>query len=358
MKKSLVALAMLAASTAFAQSSVTLYGVADAWVGQTSTTFGTAAAVKQIKLDSGGYNGSRWGLRGSEDLGGGLKANFQLESGFNIDTGSSAQGGLLFGRQAYVGLSGGFGAINFGRQYTAYDDIRGAENANNGFDTAFTPTGLVWGRSTTPSTATPTLANTVGVFNGVNDYTGRTDNTIKYSTPDFGGVSGALSYALGENKTNAAGTPPNASASNVVAAHVKYANGPIAVFAGLQNEKPQGSGLKTKFANIGANYDLGVVRLSAGYQNAKLGTTKDNEFQAGVAVPVGAATISAGFATTQTKVNGAKAGKANGFGLTGYYDLSKRTAAYAGVQQAKFKDTAGATTSKSSLFAVGVRHRF
>jgi predicted porin len=343
MKKSLVALAMLAASTAFAQSSVTLYGVADAWLGQTSLTIGAGAAVKQIKLDSGGYNGSRWGLRGSEDLGGGLKANFQVESGFNIDTGSSAQGGLLFGRQAYVGLSGGFGAINFGRQYTAYDDIRGAQNANNGFDTAFTPTGTVF------AGGTPT---TLGVVGGVADYTGRTNNTIKYSSPDFGGISGAISYALGEDK--AAGV----SASAVTAAHVKYANGPIAVFAGLQNEKPAGTGSKTQFANIGANYDLGVVRLSAGYQNAKLGTTKDDEFQAGVAVPFGAATISAGFATTQTKINGAKAGKGNGFGLTGYYDLSKRTAAYAGVQSTKFKDAPGATTSKSQLVAVGVRHRF
>jgi predicted porin len=338
-------LAMLAASTAFAQSSVTLYGVADAWLGQTSVTISPGAAVKQIKLDSGGYNGSRWGLRGSEDLGGGLKANFQLESGFNIDSGgfASNSAGGIFGRQAYVGLSGGFGAINFGRQYTAYDDARGAENANNGFDTAFTPTGTVYGRGST---------TTVGVLTGVADYTSRTNNTIKYNTPDFGGVSGALSYALGEDKTAAA------SASSVLGAHLKYVNGPIAVFAALQNEKPAGTGDKTQFANIGANYDLGVVRLSAGYQNAKLGTTKDNEFQAGVAVPFGPAAISAGFATTQTKVNGAKAGKGTGFGLTGYYDLSKRTAAYAGVRSAKFEDAGGNTTSKDSLFAVGVRHRF
>jgi predicted porin len=350
MKKSLVALAMLAASSAFAQSSVTLYGVADAWLGQTSVTISPGAAVKQIKLDSGGYNGSRWGLRGSEDLGGGLKANFQVESGFDVSTGASGQGGLLFGRQAYVGLSGGFGAINFGRQYTAYDDARGAENANNGFDTAFTPTGNVFAKGS---------ATAAGVVAGVADYNGRTDNTIKYSTPDFGGVSGAISYALGENKSVATGTQ-TASATDTVAAHIKYVNGPIGVFAAFQNEKSKNLAPNdaTKFANIGANYDLGVVRLSAGYQNAKLGNTKDNEFQFGVAVPFGAAAISAGFASTQTKINGAKAGKGNGFGLTGYYDLSKRTAAYAGVQSTKFKDAAGATSSKSQLVAVGVRHRF
>ncbi len=352
MKKYLVALAALAiVGTASAQSSVTLYGVADAWVGQTSKKFGTAAAVKQTVLDSGGYNGSRWGLRGSEDLGGGLKANFQVESGFDISNGTGSQG-ALFGRQAYVGLSGGFGAINFGRQYTAYDDARGAENANNAFDTAFTPVGAVFGLST-PAGATPTVGNTVGVFGGLADYTSRTNNTIKYSSPVFGGVSGAISYALGEDK----GT--SGSASSNTAAHVKYVNGPLGVFAGFQNEKPAGVNTQAlKFANIGANYDLGVVRLSAGYQNAKRDTVKDNEFQFGVAVPFGAAAVSAGFASTQTKANGVKVGKGSGFGLTGYYDLSKRTAAYAGVQSVKFENAAGTDTSKSSLFAVGVRHRF
>jgi predicted porin len=345
MKKFLVALATLAASTAFAQSSVTLYGVADAWFGQTSQTFGTAAAVKQIKIDSGGYNGSRWGLRGSEDLGGGLKANFQIESGFGIDTGASAQG-ALFGRQAYVGLSGGFGAINFGRQYTAYDDARGAENANNGFDTAFTPVGTVYTAGST---------STVGVLGGVKDYDSRVNNSIKYSSPVFGGVSGALTYALGEDKPATGG----GSAGSNVAGHVKYVNGPLGVFAAFQNEKPAGvNTTATKFANLGANYDFGFVRLSAGYQNAKVGSLKDDEFQVGVAVPFGAAAVSAGFASTKTKANGTEIGKGTGFGLTGYYDLSKRTAAYAGVRSSEFENAAGTTTSKDSLFAVGVRHRF
>ena len=346
MKKYLVALAALAiVGTASAQSSVTLYGVADVWVGQTSETTAPATqATKQIVMGSGGYNGSRWGLRGSEDLGGGLKANFQLESGFNIDTGAFASNstGGLFGRQAYVGLSGGFGAINFGRQYTAYDDARGAANANNVLDTDFTPVGAVYG------------------FGQVGDYASRTNNTIKYASPSFGGVSGALTYALGENKTSVATATQTVAASSSVAGHVKYVNGPLGVFVGFQNEKTKTPAPNdtTKFASIGANYDLGVVRLSAGFQNAKLSTAKDNEFHFGVAVPFGPVTASLGFASTKGKVGSVDGDKGTGFGITANYELSKRTAAYVGAKSVKEETSGGANITKSSLFAVGVRHRF
>ena len=120
MKKSLVALAVFAVSGgAMAQSSVTLYGVADAWIGQTSTTNAAGTKLKQNKIDSGGFNGSRLGFKGTEDLGGGLKAVFTAEDGYDISTGTSLQGGALFGRQAFVGLAGGFGQVTLGRHYTA-----------------------------------------------------------------------------------------------------------------------------------------------------------------------------------------------------------------------------------------------
>ena len=111
MKKTLIAFAALSAlaGIAQAQSSVTLYGVADAYLASVKTENKVGAvttSLTQTKIDSGGHNGSRWGLRGSEDLGGGLKAIFQLESGFNIDTGASAQNGVLFSRQAFVGQIG------------------------------------------------------------------------------------------------------------------------------------------------------------------------------------------------------------------------------------------------------------
>src|SRR5690606_10200795 len=115
MKKSLLALAVLGtfSGAALAQSSVTIYGVADAGIAYTDN--GNPAG-EQWSVESGQQSGSRLGFKGTEDLGGGLSAIFTLESGFNLDNGTSAQGGRLFGRQAWVGLNGGFGTVKLGRQ--------------------------------------------------------------------------------------------------------------------------------------------------------------------------------------------------------------------------------------------------
>ncbi|NUA31235.1 porin [Cupriavidus basilensis] len=121
MKKSIVGIGCAIASmAAFAQSSVTLYGVVDANIEYTNHNLGSGAnGNSKVALNSGGLSPSRWGLRGAEDLGGGNKAIFALESGFNIDTGTSGQGGLLFGRQAWVGLASGSHQLTLGRQYTS-----------------------------------------------------------------------------------------------------------------------------------------------------------------------------------------------------------------------------------------------
>ena len=111
---------MLLSSSAFAQSSVTLYGVIDEGIDYTSNSGGKRA----FDLQSGYVQGSRWGLKGTEDLGGGLKAVFQLENGFDVSSGKLGQGGRMFGRQAYVGLqSDQFGTVTFGRQYDSVVDF-------------------------------------------------------------------------------------------------------------------------------------------------------------------------------------------------------------------------------------------
>ena len=213
MKKTLVALAALAAVSAFAQSSVTLYGRVDTGLFSSSTLNGAIGAtpgskIRQTGIDNGstvGLTGSRWGMRGSEDLGGGLKANFKLENRFNVDNGAGSQAGpLLFGGEAFVGLSGGFGEVRAGRLFTSFDDLRGIAVSRNVFDAAWTPVG-----------------DSYGV--GLGGYQGRGDNAIKYDTPNFGGFSAGLMYAFGENKTS------TASAGLQVSGHVKYANGPLAV---------------------------------------------------------------------------------------------------------------------------------
>ena len=124
MKKTLMVAALTGvfATAAHAQSSVTLYGLIDAGITYTNNQQGHS----NWKATSGSVNGSRWGLRGSEDLGGGLKAIFTLENGFNIMNGTNGQGGREFGRQAFVGLSSDqFGAVTLGRQYDSVVDYLG-----------------------------------------------------------------------------------------------------------------------------------------------------------------------------------------------------------------------------------------
>src|SRR3546814_692951 len=118
MKKTLLAAALLAgfAGVAQAETSVTLYGLIDTGIGYNKVK-GDGFDGSRIGMINGVQNGSRWGLRGTEDLGDGLQAVFQLESGFNSGNGSSAQGGRLFGRQATIGLqSDSWGRLDFGRQ--------------------------------------------------------------------------------------------------------------------------------------------------------------------------------------------------------------------------------------------------
>src|ERR1700758_3627971 len=121
MKKSLLAgvVFSMTSSVAFAQSSVTLYGIVDEGFNFNSNSDGH----RQYYLSSGELQGSRFGLRGAEDLGGGLSAIFVLENGFDLNTGKLGQGGLMFGRQAYVGLSSSqFGTVTLGRQYDSVVD--------------------------------------------------------------------------------------------------------------------------------------------------------------------------------------------------------------------------------------------
>ncbi|GAB4215969.1 MAG: porin [Rhodoferax sp.] len=323
MKKSLIAMAVLAASGAsFAQSSVTLYGIADIWFGQTSGTGQTTQTV----LESGGVSGSRWGLKGSEDLGGGLKANFLLEQGVKLDTGAGAAG-QAFSRQSYVGFSGGFGEVKLGKIWTAYDDISGAANA--AFDSALAPVSNVW--LSTGYNANPA-------------------NGIYYVSPDFGGFTAALSYALGEDKT------ATLSASSVLALNAQYNKGALYAGFAYQEEKPQGDGEKTKFTRLNGTYDFGMAKALVGYGKKKAGQAETTEWELGADVPVSSAlTLSGGFARSS---DNAAAGDAvrKGYGFAAAYSLSKRTTAYGGFQKAT--TTVANVDTDAKVFAVGVKHVF
>jgi predicted porin len=376
MKKSLVALAVLAASgAAMAQSSVTLYGVADAYIGQATTinkptapktAAASASDLTQTVVNGSGLSSSRWGMKGSEDLGGGLKAVFTLEAGFSIDSGAMANNGgssdaaapsIVFGRTASVGLNGGFGEVRLGRQYTVYDDFHGA--VNNSYD----------------SNTFATTANTANAV-GLVDYSNRVNNAIKYVSPVVGGFSGAVVYGLGEDKTAAA------SASSSTSLLVKYAAGPLLVGYAYQQESDAAGGtLFNAFAGtpkvagttaakvartynlIGGSYDFGVAKVVGSYDTAKNDLaveTKDTDYQFGVSMPFGAAALSLGY----TKVKSETAGvtlNGSGFSVLGTYALSKRTTGYAGYYALKAEQNALANATseyQAKVLGLGVRHSF
>jgi predicted porin len=362
MKKSLIAMAVLAASgVASAQSSVTLYGLADVWFGsvkvKTSAPGVPSTSLRQTKIDSGGFNTSRFGLKGSEDLGGGLKANFLLEAGYDISTGAAnnytnpftgATSNAIFGRQSWVGLSGGFGEVKLGKMWTPYDEVKGI--GAGAFDSnAFAPANAAWLSSSA--------------------YQDRPGNSIYYSTPNISGFSAALSYSFGENKTNAVAGPPAvaaADAGRIVSGNVQYANGPLAVALSHQQEKANGNATTGKFTQLNGSWDFRVVKLLSAYgqtknvSNGTVVTDKSREFQLGVDVPLGSAlTLSGGVARSKTTLLlGAGESKGTAVGIAAKYDLSKRTFLYTGLQLAKNELANNAGETKTDVFAVGVQHKF
>ena len=333
MKKSLIALAVLASTgAAMAQSSVTLYGIIDV-----NLQSAKANDLRKTLLESGGINGSRWGLKGAEDLGGGLKAVFNLESGFNVDTGTG-KAGSIFNRQSYVGLAGSFGEFDFGNTGTAYDDT--AINSDPLWDGLLAPAYTVW-------------------QNGA-AYNGKPGNMIKYSSPSFGGVTVAASYALGENKT------ATTSAKGIAAVNVQYTGGPLYLSLAYQEDsKAHIAAGRTGAASykdvlFNASYDLGVVKLEGSYnQNTTDLDLKSNQFQFGVDVPVGPALVlSTGYAYSKDKdTNGVGGTKRDGLGLGAKYSLSKRTFVYTGAMWAQSKPAVGDKV-KTDIYTVGLNHSF
>lgn len=325
MKKSLIALAVLAASGAsFAQSSVTAYGIADIWLGTVK-----AGGVRTTKLDSGGVDTSRWGLKGSEDLGGGLKANFKLEQGFLLDSGAGNVAGQAFSRYAYVGFSGGFGEVKLGKTGTAYDDVQGASDAV--FDSALAPMNHVF-------------ASTGYIWNP--------SNTIYYATPNMSGFSGAFSYSLDEKVA----TQPKIGSLNIA-----YAGGPLAVQFAYQKEDLINVSNDTSFLRLGGSFNFGVATAKATYGEVKnianVADAKAKDWQLGVDVPVGPAlTLSASYAQSDENARaGDTTGK--GWGFAGAYSLSKRTYLYGGFTSNKYT-TPRQADSKLEIFALGVNHKF
>jgi predicted porin len=351
MKKSLLVLAALGAfaGAASAQSSVTLFGIVDV-----NARYTKNGDVKIKSLSTDGLNSSRLGVRGVEDLGGGLKAGFWLESSLSADSGAggSTNNGTnrFWHRRSTVSLLGNFGEIRIGRELTAtftgfadYDQFGTNGVADVSHFNAATTVGV-------PVTAGYTNVDTVT----------RADNMVSYYTPALGGFYARGSVAAGE------GTP----GKKHLAGRAGYAAGPLDVSVTYGTTESVAEE-KYKKAIVGASYDFGVFKLTGFGAQAKFRDAKQNVIQVGGSVPVGASTFRAGYTRVDAKgtIGGASidANDANQFAIGYQYDLSKRTALYSTYAQIKNKGAANFTVAtppaavagqKSQGFEAGIRHSF
>lgn len=323
----LIGAGLLAATmAASAQSSVTIYGRLDMSAGSRDTGAGSKA-----QAFSGALTTPRLGFRGVEDLGGGMKANFQLEQRLNLATGATTNSRLFHGAST-VGLSGSFGQLRAGRMLTVYDDVRGLANMHNVFD----------GTLLSPSFTT---AFKLSSASKNDDYSLRPNNQLRYDSPTFGGFSGSVTYAFEQTA---------GKGDTVLAYRLGYQAGNLELALGHQNEKAL-----NRYTTVAGAYNFGAFAVSAGYNvrdGAVAGSGDDSEYNIGVEVPFGAVKLSAGYATSKTK-NVAQTSKSSGFGFGGTYALSKRTRLYAGYTKVDEK-MAGKVTGKDNIFAAGVRHDF
>ncbi|BDT69804.1 outer membrane porin protein 32 [Comamonadaceae bacterium OS-1] len=337
------------ASAASAQSSVTLGGIVDAWVGQTRHKVGVNPPGTGYVVDSGGAQASRWSLRGTEDLGDGLKASFVLEQGFALDSGTVSTvsaSNVGFNRGAYLGVSGDFGDVRLGRMLGAFDALRGS--TNHLYDSSgFASTGQVWGAGATAANGLPAVTGT--------DYLARGNNTVMYITPALGIFSGSVSFSANEGASTATESP------RTISAHGKVTQGPLRVGYSYQAEAYTTG--KNKFHLVAGNYNFGPVNMVGAFQRQIderiAGHQTSNEWELGLDAPFGLATVAIGYASAKTENSaGRKVVDAHGLSLMATYDISKRTRLYTAFRQLKTARADGSTSLDASRLGFGVTHRF
>jgi predicted porin len=340
MQKKIIALAVagLASTAAFAQSNVTVYGVVDYGYAYRTDAITPALGVSKpsssSQINGGQQSGNRLGFKGVEDLGNGLKAVFQLEAGFLLDTGRDHAAGSMFSRQAYAGLTGGFGTLIGGRLYTPhYSFVSSVDPFGNG--------------------TVGQYSNTYGggLFDPV-----RVNNAVAYVSPSFGGltITGAYSNSAdtaNAGTTNLAGTTipsgqdsltSNAQNNSVYAILARYNGAGIDLglnyhyIAAGSNGVPTIGGLDTvksvQNITLGGSYDAKVVKIAGWYSNSiqdnatGFSDVKIDNWMIGATVPVGKFAIKASYNLSDG--NSAAGGNAQQYAIGTDYSLSKRTNLY------------------------------
>ncbi|MFM0283158.1 porin [Paraburkholderia sediminicola] len=383
MKKSVLVLAVLGAcaNVSHAQNSVTLYGLADEGLDYTNNAGGHSLYA----MSSGDAQGSRWGLKGTEDLGGGMKAIFQLEAGFNINNGKIGQEGQEFGRQAYVGVSSAtVGTLTFGRQYDSLVDYLAPLTANGN-----------WGGAM--------FSHPYDNDNTDNSF--RLNNAVKYTSVDYGGFTFGGAYAFSNSTSFALNRAESLGA--------QYTNGPLTIAAAYLNLDNPNAGSAGAVADLGTSgadgswfaarqrvfgagvsYTISAATLGFVYTNTNLsqptGTVyasvtpassiKFNNFEINAKYQFTPAFYVGGMYTYTTSTYDAISGdsakpKYHQFGLMADYNLSKRTDVYVqgsyvlvsdasdaigtGLEFAANPDAAAPSSSNKQFMArVGIRHQF
>ncbi|NML30209.1 porin [Paraburkholderia antibiotica] len=371
----------LFASAAHAQSSVTLYGLIDAGISYVNNSKTSTGHSSLTKYDDGIAQGSRWGLRGTEDLGGGLKALFVLENGFSSANGTAGQGGAMFGRQAFVGLAqDNVGSLTFGRQYSFSTDILGGNYSTGGQTVA---------------------GNYAYHINDVDQLTSsRINNSAKFTSANFSGLTFGAMYGFSNQAGAFAGAPAvgtTAGSSRAYSFGLNYANGPFGIGAAYTDISYPGQAspsFSTTMANVstgtvrdlrsfgvGARYAIGPATLWALYTNTRFepitgSSTTFAAYEAGAKYAITPAiTAAAGY--TYMHLSNANTGHWNQVDLSAAYALSKRTDVYVlGIYQiasghnggqdlqaqigssSSYFSTSGVGADNQLAFRLGMRHKF
>ena len=382
---STLSLALLgAAGAAHAQSSVTLYGVIDTSLTYVHNASGDQHLWALGNASGGDLAGTRWGIKGQEDLGNGLAAIFQLENGFDPSNGRNGQGNREFGRQAFVGLtSSQVGTVTLGRQYDPVVDLVQAITADNYFGSAF---------------ATPGDVDNY-------DNSSRTNNAIKFQSISYAGLQFEAMYAFG-------GVAGSTGAGQTWSLAAAYNNGPLGLAAGYfhaDNSNTLASGLRTGWnstsdgtfdsninnfyataksigiARLAAQYTVGPFTMGASYSNAQYKPDGFSAFGSSEKFNVGQGFLNyqatpallLGLGYTYTKSSGDTSATYHQASLGADYSLSKRTDVYLvgayqhASGQTRNPDTGAVTnaqasigsysyngTSSQELVALGLRHKF
>lgn len=330
MKKLAMAVAVfgLSSGAALAQSNVTIYGVADAGI----VYEGAAPAGSVTRVSSGIASGSRLGFKGKEDLGNGLSAHFVIENGYSIDTGAAGQGGLVFGRQAVVGLSGGFGTVSLGRQYSPFYKV--LRDVADPFEI-----GLA-------GTATNVIAG----------YT-RVDNMAEYVSPSLAGFTVDLAYGAGE-------TAGDNAYNRSTGATLSYTLQGLTVALSQHRKENATATDHVRSTMLVVKYNIGAYTLNvAQVDTAGLAGADSKDTLLGGSVTLGNDKVLASYILHDA--SGANNRDARQWALGYFHTLSKRSDLYAGYGRISNRNGATFTVGNATDtgtgrtgFNLGMRHRF